>query len=155
MNLRLPALVAALTLAAAGPALAQMAMPMGTPAPAGAMGSMTPTGPALTIKLNTQNNSGEYGTATLTPVEGGTMVSLKMIGSGDVIQPAHIHHGPCATLDPKPTYSLPTVQGGVSMTVVKGVTLSDLLAAPWAINVHKSTTEVGIYVACGDIVKPK
>jgi hypothetical protein len=50
---------------------------------------------------------------------------------------------------------LPTVQGGVSMTVVKGVTLSELLAAPWAINVHKSTTEGNIYVACGDIVKPK
>lgn len=154
MNVRLPAIAAALTLLTAGTAAAQMAMPMGTSAPAGAM-SMTPTGPALTIKLNAQNGSGETGVATLTPVADGTMVSIKMTGAGDVIQPDHIHTGTCATLNPQPKYPLPTIQGGVSMTVVKGVTLSDLLASPFAINVHKSTTEAGIYVACGDIVKPK
>jgi hypothetical protein len=153
MMLRIAAAAAALTLAATGTALAQMSM--GTSAPAGAMTSMTPTGPSLTIKLNAQNGSGETGTATLTPVDGGTMVSVKMTGDGGVVQPDHIHQGTCATLDPKPKYPLPTIQGGVSMTVVKGVTLSDLLAAPFAINVHKSTTEAGIYVACGDIVKPK
>jgi hypothetical protein len=155
MNIRIPALAAALTLAAAGTAAAQMSMPMGSPAPMGTMSSMAPTGPSLTIKLNTQNASGESGTATLTPVDGGTLVVVKVTGDNGVVQPDHIHMGTCATLDPKPQYPLPAIQNGMSTFVVKGVTIADLEATPHAINVHKSTTEAGTYVACGDITKPK
>ena len=115
------------------------------------------TGPSLTIKLNTQNSSGESGTATLTPVDGGVMVSVKIAGEPvDVPQPMHIHTGSCATLGGV-KYPLTNVVDGVSVTPGARVptTIADLLAAPFAINVHKSTTEIGVYVACGDITKPK
>jgi hypothetical protein len=152
MNFRIPALAAALALAASGSALAQSTpMPMASPAPA----NLTPTGPALTITLLSQNGSGESGTATFTPVAGGTLVSVKITaGVADVPQPNHIHLGTCATLDPKPQYGLPPIKDGMSSAVVPA-SLADLLATPHAFNVHKSGPEAAIYVACGDIVKPR
>jgi hypothetical protein len=156
MNFRIPALAAALALAASGAALAQstpmpMNMPMASPAPP----NLTPTGPALTIKLLPQNGSGESGTATFTPVAGGTLVSIKITaGVADVPQPNHVHPGTCATLDPKPQYGLPPIKDGTSSAVIPA-SIADLLATPHAFNVHKSGPEAAIYVACGDIVKPK
>jgi hypothetical protein len=70
--------------------------------------------------------------------------------------PAHIHEGTCAKLNPKPAYPLNNVtqiEGGMvatSMTTVE-VSLDDLLAEPYAINLHKSDQDVQTYVACGDI----
>jgi hypothetical protein len=156
MNNRIPALAAALTLACTGLALAQSSpMPMNMPAASPAPVSTAATGPSLTIKLNAQNGSGESGTATLTPVASGTLVSVKIAaGVADVPQPNHIHKGTCATLDPKPAYGFNPIKDGTSTTVVN-VPLADLLAAPFAINVHKSGPEAAVYVACGDIVKPK
>jgi hypothetical protein len=155
MNFRIPALAAALTLAASGSALAQsspmpMNMPMASPAPA----NLTPTGPSLVIKLLAQNGSGETGTATFTPVATGTLVTVKILtGVADVPQPNHVHPGTCATLDPKPQFGLPPIKDGTSSAVIPA-TIADLLATPHAFNVHKSGPEAAIYVACGNIVKP-
>jgi hypothetical protein len=151
MFVRIAAVAAVLVLGSSAIALAQMS--------ASTPGAMAPaaTGPSLTIKLNTQNSSGESGTATLTPVDGGVMVSVKIAGEPvDVPQPMHIHTGSCATLGGV-KYPLTNVVDGVSVTPGARVptTIADLLAAPFAINVHKSTTEIGVYVACGDITKPK
>ncbi|MEO6457058.1 MAG: LPXTG cell wall anchor domain-containing protein [Chloroflexia bacterium] len=54
---------------------------------------------------------------------------------------------------PRPQAYLPTNQptNGASETTVN-VSLADLLAGTYAINVHKSPTEASIYTACGDRV---
>ena len=103
------------------------------------------------VQLNSQNGSGETGTATLTYVDAThTQVDVTLNGAGSVAQPIHIHEGSCANLNPVPKYPLTTVANGMSSTTVN-VGLNDLLGGKYAINVHKSKTEASIYVACGDI----
>ncbi len=105
---------------------------------------------ATTVKISAQNDSGESGTATLTPSATGLTVKLDLTGgSGD--QPAHIHKGTCAKLDPKPAYPLTTISDGKSTTTIPDLKLSTLAGGSYAINVHKSTTDLKDYVACGDI----
>ncbi|MDB5092650.1 MAG: hypothetical protein JWO85_751 [Candidatus Eremiobacteraeota bacterium] len=99
-----------------------------------------------------QNGSGEHGTATLLQGTKGLIVKLRLAGAADgVDQPAHIHAGTCSKLDPKPKYALQTVHGGQSETTIEGVSLADLQKGTYAINVHKSTKEIPIYVSCGNI----
>jgi hypothetical protein len=105
-------------------------------------------------KLLAQNNSGETGTATLFDGAKGLIVKLRMSG-GAVDQPAHIHKGTCEKLDPKPTYPLKIVHDGTSETTIPDVTLAMLAKGTYAINVHKSPTEVPIYVACGNLTPAK
>ncbi len=109
----------------------------------------------LQIRLAEQNKSDESGTATLLDGAKGLIVRLRLRGGGDVDQPAHIHKGTCEKLDPKPTYPLTTVHEGQSEKTIEGVTIAQLQKSPYAINVHKSTKEVPVYVACGNIVAPK
>lgn len=116
--------------------------------PAGAqMGSAAP----ITVTMNAQNGSGETGTATLTQTADGVQVVVSLTNAPATAQPAHIHPGTCATLNPAPQYPLTSVVSGKSTTVVKGVTLQSLTSGTFAINVHKSTSDLGTYVACGDI----
>jgi len=103
-----------------------------------------------TFKLSPQNGSGESGTATLTQHGDSLIVKLALTGSTGS-QPAHIHKGTCAKLDPKPAYPLTTVSDGASSTTIKSVTLAQLLKGTYAINVHKSTTDIKTYVACGNL----
>jgi hypothetical protein len=104
------------------------------------------------IHLAGENNSGESGTATLMDGANGLIVKLRVTG-GTAAQPVHIHNGTCAKLDPKPVYPLKTVIDGASETTIPNLTIAQLLKAPYAINVHKSTSEVATYVACGNIAK--
>jgi hypothetical protein len=106
----------------------------------------------IQIHLTGQNDSGESGTATLMDGAKGLIVKLRVTG-GSAAQPVHIHKGTCAKLDPKPAYPLKTVIDGSSETTVPGITIAELLKAPYAINVHKSTSEIPTYVACGNIAK--
>src|SRR5438067_9399567 len=72
----------------------------------------------VTIPLNEQNGSGESGTATLTDMGNGqTQVVLKLSNAPTVAQPAHIHKGTCANLDPTPLYPLTSVTNGQSDTM--------------------------------------
>jgi hypothetical protein len=107
------------------------------------------------IRLAEQNKSDESGTATLFDGAKGLIVRLRLRGGESVDQPAHIHKGTCEKLDPKPAWALTTVHEGQSEKVIEGVTLAQLQKAPYAINVHKSTKEIPVYVACGNIVAPK
>ena len=108
------------------------------------------------IKLEAQNNSGEAGTATLLDGAKGLIVKLRVEGGpAGVLQPVHIHKGTCDKLDPKPTYPLTTLKDGMSETTIPGLTLASLLKSPFAINIHKSTTEIPTYVACGNIAQAK
>jgi len=106
----------------------------------------------ITITLMEQNGSGQTGAAALgdSPTAGQVIVAIA-ISPSDVPQPAHIHKGTCANLDPKPAYPLTNVVNGESVTTVN-TTMAELLSSPYAINVHKSGPEASIYVSCGDIV---
>ena len=80
-----------------------------------------------------------------------TRVDVAILGAPDVAQPAHIHTGSCAKLNPSrriPT----TVQDGVSSTVVD-VPMSKLIGGGFAVNVHKSTMDIPTYVSCVDLGK--
>lgn len=104
----------------------------------------------LTVTMNPQNNSGESGTATLTQVSGGVQVVLAIKGGPATAQPVHIHTGTCADLKGV-VYPLTSVTAGASTTVVKGITIDQLLKSPMAINVHKSASDLATYVSCGNI----
>ncbi|HEX3549073.1 MAG TPA: hypothetical protein VHT53_01785 [Candidatus Elarobacter sp.] len=101
--------------------------------------------------IGPQNGSGEAGTVTLTPMGDKTRVDVAVTNS-DNPQPVHIHEGSCAKLNPRPTYPLPTLQDGVSSTVVDAP-MAKLIGGGFAVNVHKSTTDIATYVACGDLGK--
>lgn len=106
----------------------------------------------VVVNLAEQNDSGEYGTATLTEVDGKVHVVLSLTGAPQgVTQPAHIHLASCANIGGV-VYPLTFPVNGVSETTLD-VTLDGLLEQlPLALNVHKSATEADVYVACGDIV---
>jgi len=113
-----------------------------------AQAAMQPT----QFKLHAQNGSGETGTATLLQSGDNVIVRVRLAGApSGVPQPAHIHMGTCEKLNPKPTYPLHNVVDGMSETTVMNVKLSDLTSGTFAINVHKSTSDLGTYVACGDL----
>ena len=118
-----------------------------------AMGGPQPSWAAdpVTVTLKPQNGSGESGTATLTDEGGKTKVVVSVTGQpAGTPQPMHIHKGTCATLDPKPTYGLPTLIDGKSEATVD-VSLNDLQMGGFAINGHKSAQEASVYVYCGEI----
>ena len=113
-------------------------------------GSAAAADEAVTVPIKAENGSGETGTATLTPQGDKTKVEVTLKGAPDAAQPAHIHEGSCAKLDPKPKYPLENVVGGKSSTVLP-VSVSALKSGSYAINVHKSAQDIKTYVACGDI----
>jgi hypothetical protein len=105
----------------------------------------------VTVNLSEQSGSGQSGTATLTAVGNQTRITIQLSNPpAGTPQPAHIHPGTCANLNPQPQYPLNNVVNGTSETVVD-VPLANLLTGNFAINVHKSGQEVAVYVACGDI----
>jgi hypothetical protein len=108
-----------------------------------------------TVTLGEQNGSGESGTATLTEEGDKTKVVVDLQGaSSTAAQPAHIHKGTCAKLNPVPEYPLSNVQSGKSTTTVNE-SLDELKDEAYAINVHKSAADLKTYVACGDIGSKK
>jgi hypothetical protein len=109
---------------------------------------------SVTVDLKAENGSGETGTATLTQVSGDVKVVVTLKNAPAAAQPAHIHSGTCDKLNPAPAYPLESVTNGTSTSTVKGVTIDELLAKPYAINVHKSTSDIATYVACGEIKAP-
>ena len=98
-----------------------------------------------------QNGSGEAGTVTLTAMGEKTRVDVALVNSpGDKPQPAHIHEGSCAKLNPKPKIPLMVLVDGYSSSMVN-VPMKELVEGGLAVNVHKSTTDIPTYVACGDL----
>ncbi|HEV3090947.1 MAG TPA: hypothetical protein VGX91_05820 [Candidatus Cybelea sp.] len=107
----------------------------------------------LNLKLVAQNGSGEDGQVTLTQTSDGLQVVIAIPNGPAGPQPAHVHMGSCAKLGGV-AYPLTSVAGGASTTVIKGVTIDQLLGGKYAINVHKSADDLGTYVSCADIVMP-
>ena len=108
---------------------------------------------SVTIPLQAQNGSGEDGTAKLSDTSGGVSVVVTLKGAPATAQPMHIHDGTCTNLGGV-AYPLTSVVNGSSTTTVKGTTVAALLAKPFAINVHKSSSDLATYVSCGNIVAP-
>lgn len=94
----------------------------------------------------------QTGTATLTAMGSQTEVVLSIGSSPDgatVEQPAHVHAGTCDNLG-SVEYPLTNVVDGTSTTLIDA-SLESLQTGDFSINVHKSGTELGAYVSCGDI----
>jgi len=136
MRTTLPAMVTLAMLIATWPAMADQASQPGS----------------VQVPIAAQNGSNQTGVATLTPTsDNKTRVDITLTGEPDgASEPAHIHKGPCKSLDPKPTYPLTSVAGGKSTTVVD-VPLSQLQTGSLAINLHESASAIQNYVACGNI----
>lgn len=107
----------------------------------------------LTLTLGPGRDGNQPGTVTLTAMSSNqTQVVLNIQpGPAGVQQPAHIHDGGCPGVGAV-KYPLTTVVDGKSTTMVNA-SLSDLLAGNFAINVHKSTSEAGVYVSCVNLPK--
>jgi len=99
------------------------------------------------------NKSNENGTAMLTQVKGGVQVVVTLKNAPKTAQPTHIHVGTCGNINKSPEFALLNTVAGKSSTVVKGVTLAQLLAGHYAINVHKSSSDLATYVSCGNITR--
>jgi len=126
--------------AAAAAALLTLAVP-----------AMAADGPHRVYAISSQNGSNELGTVTLTAMGEKTRVDIALANAPtDVPQPAHIHEGSCAKLNPKPAYPLANVVDGTS-TYMVDAPMAKLVAGGFAVNVHKSTSDIPTYVACGDL----
>lgn len=136
---------------ASSPPLAQSTTAATPAAEASTGGQMMPSANQVTITLNPQNHSGESGTATLTALGDKTRVVIGITGENATgKQPAHIHMGTCANLNPAPKYPLKDVVLGKSNTVLD-TPLRSLIKGNMAINVHESASNLKKYVACGDL----
>jgi Cu/Zn superoxide dismutase len=118
-------------------------------ASASAFGATMPN--KVTVQMKALNGSGESGTATLTQESDGVKVVVDLKKGTAGAQPTHIHVGTCGNISKAPEYPLSNTVGGKGDSLVKGVKLSDLLKGKYAINVHKSTSDLATYVSCGNI----
>ena len=101
--------------------------------------------------LHALHGSGEIGTIALKPRGARTDVEIHLVNAPKgTEQPAHIHKGTCAKLDPAPAYPLDSVLDGTSDGVVN-VATATLLASPMAVNVHRSTNDLKVQVACANL----
>lgn len=110
-------------------------------------------GTTLSIKMTAQSGSKQNGSATLSDKKGGGVVVVVSVGNEPkgAIEPAHIHQGTCAKLNPAPWKFLTNIVGGKSTTTVPGVTVAMLKKGTYAINAHKSASQLKVYVSCGNI----
>lgn len=105
---------------------------------------------SVTIKLVAQHGSMQTGSATLTAMGSKTQVVITLSRTKGS-EPAHIHPGSCANLNPVPKYPLSSVVNGKSTTVVD-VPLASLETGHFAINVHAGPGPLlKKYVSCGNI----
>lgn len=104
-----------------------------------------------TVTMAAQNDSGQNGTVMLEDMGGGmTKVTVNISNGSDTPQPAHIHEGTCANLNPKPKWPLSNVVNGKSETMVDAP-LAEIANGEYAVNVHKSAAEASVYTSCGNI----
>ena len=112
---------------------------------------------SVSFPISAQNDSGESGFVTLAEAEGKTRVVIDVSSVPEgVIQPAHIHVGPCAEIGgvKYPLIGVEKVEMGPASVTILDVSFEQLMSEllPLAINVHKSQEESGVYVACGDVL---
>ncbi len=112
------------------------------------------------VVMNSENNSGQNGTATLTDLGGktGIVVRIKRSEFGES-QPIHLHTGRCGEIGVRAdlknkTLGLSDVRptdGGLAGTDAElEIPLKDLTTGDWVINVHDAL-DFSLYVSCGNI----
>lgn len=104
--------------------------------------------PAVTVDFIGE----QTGVATILELNGLAQVQYGFIDAPEgIIQPAHIHAGSCANLG-EIKYLLNFPVDDISVTDLD-VTLAELKTQlPLAINVHQSLEDIGMSIACADIV---
>ncbi len=106
----------------------------------------------VNVTMAAQNGSKQTGKATVANKGTGVQVTVNLTNEPKgASEPAHIHAGTCAKLNPAPWKPLTNVMNGKSSTMVAGVTVAQLGKAKYAINVHKSETDLKTYVSCGNL----
>lgn len=115
------------------------------------MKGMSSAARTVHVTMNAQNGSKEHGTATLMQSGKNILVKISLANGTSFAQPAHIHQGTCAHLNPVPKYPLANVLHGKSTTTLKNLSLNSLLGGKYAVNVHESAQKISTYVSCGDI----
>jgi hypothetical protein len=104
------------------------------------------------VNLDAQNRSGQSGQAWIKNVPGGIWVKVQVKNEPrGASEPVHIHKGTCSALNPAPWKPLNNVVNGVSVTTVRGVSVADIKRGKYAINVHKSASDLMHYVSCGSL----
>lgn len=107
---------------------------------------------ALTINMGQQNRSGQDGQAWIKDTPHGLWVKVVVRNEPrGASEPAHIHPGTCAHLNPVPWKPLSNVVNGSSISTLPGVTVAMLKKGHYAINAHQSATNLKHYVSCGDL----
>ena len=107
---------------------------------------------SMTINLGALNGSKQEGQAFLNDTSSGLKVKVQVKNEpAGASEPAHIHQGTCAKINPAPWKPLSNVVGGVSVTTIPNLTLAELKKAHYAINVHQSAANLNHYVSCGDL----
>jgi hypothetical protein len=102
----------------------------------------------ITIDMQEIDGSGQSGTANITSDGDQVIVSIEIEpGPDGEPQPVHIHEGNCRDLGDV-AFPLEDVVDGVSESTAD-VSLNELLAGDYAINVHLSEDQMDVYVACG------
>jgi len=128
-------------------AFAQEGTPQASPT---AEPTPSPSMPRLELDLEEFNDSGIDGTVTLYDAGDRTIVEFDVDGAGGD-HPTHIHAGVCGDLDPEPAFNLENVDENGESTTVVDVTLEELLAEDYAIDMHLAPNELGTLIACADI----
>lgn len=112
--------------------------------------STTQSNEETDIPLDSTFSSGVTGTVTLTPVEGGTNVSLKLSGDyseGDIV---HLHTGTC-TAPGDGTWTLnPVAADGTSSTVVE-FSANELISQGYMVNVHPVNGDYDSWLVCANL----
>jgi len=105
----------------------------------------------LNLNMGAQNGSRQNGTASLKQNGKHLWVKVSVFNEPKgAMELAHIHPGTCKKLNPKPWKGLKSVVKGTSITTLTGVTIAQLKAGHYAINVHDAKNPKR-YVSCGDI----
>jgi predicted lipoprotein with Yx(FWY)xxD motif len=110
--------------------------------------TVAPVTVQLTFNFGPGRDGTQDGTVRLraTP-DNKTSVTIALKGSvAGVAQPAHIHEGACPAVGAV-KYPLTNVADGASSTTIDAK-FADLFTGGYSVNVHKSTAESGVYVAC-------
>lgn len=105
---------------------------------------------ALELILGPGRDGSQTGTAFIFEEGGVAFVGIQIApGAAGVLQLAHIHVGDCPGVGAI-TSPLASVLDGFSFTILS-MSKAELLAGNFAINVHKSAAEAGLYVSCGEV----
>ena len=99
----------------------------------------------ILVDLLERNGSGQTGTATLTPSEGGTLVTVETVSYLVDPQPVNVYTGTCDALGDV-AHELPTIEDGISVATLD-VPPGDVRGA---VSVAESRDKPEVQVACGE-----